>query len=220
MFGFNIEPAKRNGGFVLWGSDADFRALHSFVMGVSEHSSVLDAEGLTIALAYDLRKAYEGQREIDRKQIGNDTLTLYGVEQVWPTFITQVALLRTGLGYCPSSKEQQGNMYLLEHFMDQAVRATFPAQAEDILDSAQRLVGTAESGIAPLLGSRVSYFLSSTATKRRNELYLLLSSLHPYYKRHHDIWVTRGVKGLIDPKEFETRSWDDLDTMSAKDLTL
>jgi hypothetical protein len=109
--------SKRNGGFVLWGDYNTLEPINSFLMDISEKSSILDDEGLIPALAYDLRKAYEGRREKDNAEVWNDNLTLYGVEQIWPLFITQIALLRTSLAFIDSGKKEQAIMYQLEAFV-------------------------------------------------------------------------------------------------------
>ena len=87
-------------------------------MDVAEKSPILDSEGMTIALAYDLRKAYEHQRKHKKIKLWDDQITIYGVEQIWPTFLVQIALLRTALGYIDSTRLHQSNIYLLESHLE------------------------------------------------------------------------------------------------------
>lgn len=130
-----FEKTMKNGGFTLWGNYEDLTSLHSFLMDVSSKSSVLETEGLIPALAYDLRKAYSGQRKRAKTTIGDDEISIYGVEQVWPTFIMQVALLRTGLAFIDSDKNEQSKMYLLEGFLENAINKIFPKECSSILAS-------------------------------------------------------------------------------------
>lgn len=203
----------KNGGFVLRGDYRAFKPLYELLMDLSEKAPVLDAEGLLPALAYDLRKAYEGAREKDKEQGWDDEITIYGVEQLWPTFIAQVALLRGALAFTESNKHDQGQVYLLEHFLEGLIQEAFPEQAHQILASYQGLIGTQENHIRELLGGRVSFFLKKTPKVRSKSLASILSSLtvtwsimqpHPF------------VEGLLSPEDFEGLSWDSLRGLDVK----
>lgn len=68
-----------------------------------------------LALAYDVRKAYEGARE--RKRIGHqrlDWVKYYSVNILWPYFLPQAALIRHFAAYIPTSHRDQACLYLLE----------------------------------------------------------------------------------------------------------
>ena len=171
---------------------------------------VLEGEGLTLSLAYDIRKAYEGQRESDKKIIWNDELSIYGVEQVWPTFLTQVALLRTGLAFVNSSKLEQSQMYLLEDFAEKAIAGSFPKEANRITACFHRLVGIQEKQVKDRLGSRVSYFLSIVARKRKALLSEILCSLDPMWESSHEILGKDRIDGDLCPDDFAGHSWDTL----------
>ncbi len=59
-----FDLTKRHAGIVLWGDTWSLRAVHDLVPKVNEESPVVThKESLLLGLAYDVRKAYEGQRE-------------------------------------------------------------------------------------------------------------------------------------------------------------
>lgn len=202
------EKAKKNGGFTLWGDYQTLKGLHSFVMDLSERSPVLDTEGLGPAFSYDLRKAYEGLRESQKTQVWNDEITIYGVEQVWTTFIAQVALFRTGLAFIDSSKHQQSQMYLLEGFLEDVITGIFPQNAAHIIFCYKALIGTPEDHIYELLGSRTSYFLSLATKERRECLPEILASMRMMWDSTHEILGPGRMPGILTPQHFVGHSWD------------
>jgi len=203
-----FEKTMKNGGFTLWGIYEDLTSLHSFLMDVSSKSSVLETEGLIPALAYDLRKAYSGQRKRAKTTIGDDEISIYGVEQVWPTFIMQVALLRTGLAFIDSDKNQQSKMYLLEGFLENAVNKIFPKECSSILASYRNLIGTHENLITDILGSRASYFLSLNKDQRSTQLAEILQSLKPMWGVAIEVFGSERVEGILSPKHFTNHTWE------------
>lgn len=200
-----IQNCENNGGFILWGDYSSLQAIHSFIMDISEKSPVLNEEGLTVALAYDLRKAFENQREREQMDIWEDTVTIYGVEQVWPTFVIQIALLRNALSFSDSSKLDQSIMYQLEACLFEAFATCLPAQALKLEAVYNSIVGIQEHEVDKRLGSRVSYFLSSSPKKRATQLSEVLLSLEPMFDHfpHND-------KKRLAPKDFNGHSWDTL----------
>lgn len=209
-----FEIAKRNGGFVLWGDYGTLKPIHSFLMDISEQSPVLHKEGLLPALAYDIRKAYEGFRKKETLEVWNDDVAIYGVEQVWPTFINQIALARSGLAFVNSSKDQQSTMYLLEAFLEDAVKNAFPKESNEILDVYNQLTSSQEQFITDVLGGRVAYFLYRDAKSRRSELIEVLKSLNPMWASIVNAIGNERAGTKLSPKDFEGYSWESLDNIS------
>lgn len=174
-------------------------------MDLAEKSPVLDGEGLTIGLAHDLRKAYENQREKEKVEVWDDTLTIYGVEQVWPTFILQVALMRSSLSFVDATKYEQSSMYRLEACLYDAFKIYLPAYAYKIIQCYEDLLGRQEAQISDIPSSRVSYFLSLTKAKRASQLAEILHSISPMFKHfpHSD-------NKRLTPRDFASHSWDTL----------
>jgi hypothetical protein len=217
---YQFESLRRNGGFVFWGDYSSLRDLHEFIHDAVKRSSVLQDEGIVINLAYDIRKAFEGQRRMEVTKIENDEITLYGVEQTWPLFISQVALLRTSLAFLDTTSFHQAQMYLLEHLLESAIKKIFPSQSTDILNHFKQMVGTQESFISPLLGGRVCYFMQLTPAQRRDKLPMVLRSLTPMYDFTYQFWARNENNGLIDPSDFQNLDWDNIDAIPAKQRAL
>lgn len=71
------EPTKRGVGLTLYGDSHDLRSLHETVhllcgSGVGGHD---DQQEHALSIAYEIRKAYEGQR--DTKRVGKDGNTYF-----------------------------------------------------------------------------------------------------------------------------------------------
>ena len=213
---FQYEGCKNNGGFELWGDYSTLRNLYNFAMDVSEKSPYLDGEGLVTALAYDLHKAYDGKRLKEKADVGEDKITIYGVEQIWPTFIVQLALMRTGMCGYDSSKHEQSIMYLLEAYLFDIVPKAFPQDADRILQAYERLIGNTEmnhtkqdhyrGGIMEPIGARVSYFLSLTKVARAKQLSEILDSLNPMWEFMHRMGTAEPIG--ITPDTLAAHSWD------------
>jgi hypothetical protein len=209
---------KRNGGFVLWGDYGTLKPIHSFLMDISEKCPTLESEGLIPALAFDLRKAYEGQREKSKTDVWDDEISIYGVEQVWPTFIVQIALLRTGLAFVDSSKQDQSIMYQLESYMESVLKAAFPKEFHILLNAYKGLIGTQEKSISEILGSRVALFLFQEAKTRKSLLPEILQSLDLSWSVIHR--AIESEKGALTLTDFEKYSWDSLDNITEKQFKL
>jgi hypothetical protein len=205
-----FENGKNNGGFTLWGTDDSLRELRAVLMDVSEKSPVLNFEGLLPALAYDIRHAYDGMRKKSTGRSGGDEISLYGVDQLWPTFIVQVALLRTGLAFIDTTKHQQGHAYLLEDVLEQAIKTCFPAESAAILFQYQSLIGVQEQFLTNTIGSRVSFFATLTRKKRQDLLVPILASLAPMWEHSFEIFNKGNENFPVTPSSLSKHSWDTL----------
>jgi len=129
------EPTKKGAGIILWG---DYHDLNNLYETVSKLSNSIGPEGsisdFVLGLCYDIRHAYQGDREI--KEFGIDELSkakYYGVKVLWPYFIIQVGLLRWGAGYTSTNTEEQSNLYRLEFIIETALKeASIPIADECI----------------------------------------------------------------------------------------
>jgi hypothetical protein len=87
-----IEPMLRyeltpnNAGFILWGDSEALNELHELIHYIVDESPLIKVkDGFMLSLAYDIRKAREGNRRVEQHQYDqHDTYKLYGVELLWP----------------------------------------------------------------------------------------------------------------------------------------
>lgn len=110
-------PTKYGAGITLWGDYYDLKAIHSTISFLSEKTDAGDQiKNYVLALAYDVRHAYQCDRET--KVFGMDSLdkvTYRGVSILWPFFLSQLAILRGLAAFVPHTAFEQANLYLLEN---------------------------------------------------------------------------------------------------------
>lgn len=107
---------KNHAGILLIGDYTSLRWLHEVVHDVNERSPfVRDKEGMFLGLAYDVRKAYEQQREILKPPEHYEEMGIrYGVRVLWPVLLLQQRMLRTSLAYLDHTAKTQAIAYALE----------------------------------------------------------------------------------------------------------
>ena len=159
---------RHHAGLVLWGDYAALERAHGLVHRVVEESPVIDdKEGFVLGLAYDLRKAFEGQRsKAFRSDPDGSRCRIYGVEILWPVILVQVGLLRQAMGFIVTNRLDQSIMFELEHVVETAVRAAEPGRADEILEWMGRVGSAPYSHLAAVLDSRCRYFIECPPTKR------------------------------------------------------
>lgn len=84
MLRYELTP--NNAGFILWGDSEALNELHELVHYIVDESPLIKVkDGFMLSLAYDIRKAREGNRRVEQHQYDqHDTYKLYGVEILWP----------------------------------------------------------------------------------------------------------------------------------------
>jgi hypothetical protein len=132
---FSFELLKNHAGVLLCGDFYLLNQLHEVVHEVNNRSPIITdkEEGAFLGLAYDVRKAFQGERRVIEppkafKSIG----VRYGVEILWPVLLVQARWLRGSLGYMDSTKRQQAISFALEAVIQDAVREDFPQNAAEV----------------------------------------------------------------------------------------
>ncbi|MDK2126704.1 DUF6904 family protein [Parachitinimonas caeni] len=199
----NARLNRHHTGLTLWGDGYSLRQLHGLVHSLVEQSALIeDKEGYVLGLAYDLRKAYEGQRQREVLDVGlDDRLTIYGVEILWPYILLQTGQLRQALADLPSSKLDQALLYQLEHAVESALRQVVPATAEDILQTVRQIAVSPYPQLEDALHSRCAYFVGLSPRQRLSKLHRVIETLHPAYQ----LVVGTGKPlqpGILPPETF------------------
>lgn len=204
---------KNHAGILLIGDYSSLTWLHEVVYDVNDRSPiVIDKEGSFLGLAYDVRKAFERQREIipppkHYEEIG----VRYGVQILWPVLMLQQRLLRQSLAFLNHTAKTQAITYGLEAVIEEALREDFGAQAGHIIDLWQRL-DPAQSEVFDMMNSRGGIFCSWTKAQRKAGFAQLLLSFDPMYDRFYPMRSKDGERNLISPSEFaawENAEWPD-----------
>ncbi|GEC33921.1 hypothetical protein N181_29300 [Sinorhizobium fredii USDA 205] len=204
---------KNHAGVLLIGDYTSLRWLHEVVHDVNERSPlVTDKEGMFLSLAYDVRKAYEQQREVlQPPQHYEEMGVRFGVKILWPVLLLQHRLLRLSLAFLNHSAKTQAIAYALEAIIDEALREDFGAQAERAVALWQRL-NPAQPSVFEMLQSRGAIFCSWTKSQRKANFLQLLTSFDPMYDSYYTLRLQRGEKGLLSPGElalWDNAEWPD-----------
>ena len=204
---------KNHAGILLIADYSSLTWLHEVVHDVNDRSPiVIDKEGSFLGLAYDVRKAFERQREIIPPPKHNEEIGVrYGVQILWPVLMLQQRLLRQSLAFLNHTAKTQAITYGLEAVIEEALREDFGAQAGHIIDLWQRL-DPAQSEVFDMMNSRGGIFCSWTKAQRKAGFAQLLLSFDPMYDRFYPMRSKDGERNLISPSEFaawENAEWPD-----------
>lgn len=201
--------SKTHAGIVLIGDYTSLRALHEVLHDINERSPIIhDKEGMFLGLAYDVRKAFERQREIIKPPAHYEEIGVrYGVRVLWPVLLLQQRLMRASLAYIDSSPRAQAMAYALEAVIEDALKDDFPAHSEQIIDLWKQLP-TDPTGIAKL-DSRGAVFCSWSKGQRAKQFVALLSTFFTIYDITYERRARDGEKHLVDPSEFN--GWEDVE---------
>jgi hypothetical protein len=104
-----IVPTKQGAGVTLWGDYNDLDSLYETVHFLAE-AALYDAQDFLLSLAYDVRHAFQGNRKLESSN-GN---TYFGVDIIWPVFLSQLVLLRRNAAYLPTIRNHQANLFRIE----------------------------------------------------------------------------------------------------------
>lgn len=212
MLEFKLTP--RHAGLSLWGDRAALERLHEFVHGVVEESEVIvDKEGFVLGLAYDVRKAFEGQRSVGtRSHFDDEQCRIYGVEILWPVILIQTSLLRHAMGFIPTNALDQSIMYELEYVVESAARAAVPATADDVLHWSRRACVASYEHLDSVLNSRCVYFIETAPAKRLKILHKVMETFDPMYALLAEHGATRR-RGIIAPDALDAceADWPDFE---------
>jgi len=115
-----IYPTKNGTGAQIMGDYADLRTLYGTIHKVAER---LDPEAeltkgkseLLMAFAFDIRKAYSGQRDQEKLMLdGKHEINYFGFNFLWSDLIITYNVLRAEAGYLVTAPLDQACLYLLE----------------------------------------------------------------------------------------------------------
>jgi hypothetical protein len=200
----SFQLLKNHAGLLLVGDYTSLRCLHEVVHQVNDRSPLIKEEdGPFLGLAFDVRKAYELQREVlPAPEHYAEVGTRYGVQILWPVLLVQQRMLRISLAYLDHSRWHQAATYALEAVIEDALKEDFGTQAQNVIDYWQRIDPTHPSTFEKL-DSRAAIFCSWTKAERKRRFSMLLSSFDPMFESHHRIRAERGEWGLLSPEELD-----------------
>lgn len=207
----NCSVLKNNAGVVLTGDYWSLRSLRETVHDINERSPLIaDRDGLFIGLAYDVRKAYECQREVIKPpETAPEFGVRYGVKILWPVILLQYQMLRQSLSFVDHGPQHQAITYALQFAIESEISKDFAASQTDI-KQAWNDINLRDPKTFELLYSRAGLYCSWARAERKRGLATLLASFSPNYQEIYSINLKRGKKLLISPSDFidwENREW-------------
>lgn len=112
MFSYSL--LKNHAGILLVGNHTSLTWLHQVIHEVNDRSPVIiDKEDSFLGLAYDVRKAFERQREvIQPSKHFEEAVVRYGVQILWPVILLQQRLLRQSLAFLSHTAKKDRSDYL------------------------------------------------------------------------------------------------------------
>lgn len=202
---------RNHAGILLLGDYETLKDLHENIHDVNERSPLVrNKEGVFLGLAYDIRKAYEGQRKKLKSPEGYPEIgPRFGVEILWPVLLVQSRILRTSMAFIDTDKGAQANAYALEHVIECALKADFGGDFGAVLIEAWMRINPAHPWPEEKLNSRGAFYCSLTKAERKKYVGSVLDSLDPMYPMRYSIWQRNGLKNMVSPEQFD--EWDGAD---------
>lgn len=200
----SFEVLRNHEGLQLLGSSDTLRGFHAILHDVNERSPLIqDKEGFFLALAYDVRKAYEGQRK-KRKPDPHHPHTgpLLGVDILWPTLLVQCRMLRASLGFIDTTKRHQAYAYALEAVVEEGLAADFGTYYNAIHEQ-YLMLSPEHPSLEENIVSRVQLYHKWSKAQRQRQIVNLLESLDPLYSFMYTMRTKGGETGLLSPEELD-----------------
>jgi hypothetical protein len=204
---------RNHAGLMLTGDYWTLHALHEMVHDINERSPLVkDKEGIFLGLAYDVRKAFEGQREIIKPPKHTPEFGVrYGVKILWPTLLLQQHIIRTSLAFLDHGRRYQALTYALEAAIEEGLMEDFGALGPKIIKAWGRLNGS-DPNLLEKLHGRAGLFCSWSKSQRARGFLALIESFDPMFERLYPLQLRSGEKPLLSPSDFEgweSTEWPD-----------
>lgn len=185
-------PMKNLAGIRLSGDYTTLRSLHETIHRVANEERECPDADILMALAYDIRKAHDGQRDVlPAPQHYPEIGIRYGVKIIWPMLLLQSRQLRTGLAYGPSNSADQAMTYALEAVIEAALKAEFGSQSDAVLQAWQG-INPMHPGVVSRHESLGAMFCRWTKAERRKRIVEMLRAFSPMHDIMQDYRRNRG----------------------------
>lgn len=187
------KPTKYGSGIEICGDYNDFRELHEFIYRFSNIDKLpFKFEEYLLGFAYDVRKAYEGFREI--KDAGHpladqefEKLKYLNFRRLWIDKLLTVRLLRWSAAYFTTTLLDQSLLYRLEHVTFESLEKFDAKNAPVIWQFINYLDIFTEDYPIALIELISNRFQDQQNGKARfNSILPLLKSLSPYSEIYKD----------------------------------
>lgn len=190
-------------GLKLISDYSTLRDLHQMLHDVNEQSPLIaDREGFFLGFAYEVRKAYEQQRDVIAPPQGFEEIGIrFGTDLAWPALLLQHRLLRCSLAYIPHKADFQALTYSLEAVIESALLESFGAEAV----AAWQRINASHPAAQERIQSRAEVFKGWTKALRKRHFVDLLDSLDFMYESNFSLRSTQSGNPGLPPSVFSQR---------------
>ncbi len=177
------KPTKYGAGVTIYGDYYDLRSLHETIHFLIEGVPLTENYADFVAgLAYDIRHAYEGQREEVKFGFDELDIVLYKGESIlWPIVLPQVNLLRWAASFHSTTREHQSNIFRLEYILQTALEdfdEKIGKKCSDWLFASHMWTNDFQTSFFSEM-SKKYIFSANTGKKRFRNLPIILKTLNP-----------------------------------------
>ena len=205
------EPTKHGAGITLYGDYCDLKSLHKTIHELANVAPLSPSLGeFLLGLAYDVRHAYQKDRKI--KTFGHDDydqITYRGVDILWPIFLVQVGTLRWSASFHPTNKEQQSNLFRIEHCAEKSLKEYDLSIGEQCVEWLAFFDGFPTTYLPEFISDITKkYIFGSKGGKQRfKRLPMILRMLHSISKEYQTFEAE--MKMLAEEKGYKPEEFHD-----------
>lgn len=207
-------PTKKGTGLSLFGHADDLETLHEtihFLCGGSE--GALDQHEHALSVAYEIRKAFERQREVRNSEYGE----LLGTSFVWPHIVFYASYFRQLAAYLPTNKKHQSILSSLEYCIESALVEYDPKVGAEVV-SIYPPVGAVTPGFFDSYIADVTYsflYQNGSGRMRFRRLPVLVRSMaqwSPEYGEYAAVLEREAKKQGCSPYQLhDSREWPEIE---------
>ncbi|MEW8152489.1 MAG: hypothetical protein AB2810_20315 [Candidatus Thiodiazotropha endolucinida] len=213
------EPTKKGAGITIYGDAFDLRSIHETIHIIVDSSPLEEDQRHGILnLAYEIRHAYQGDREIIK--VGYDEVekcTYFGTKLIWPQLLFEIALLRQCAAYCENNKEYLSNLYRIEYCVEKALLEYDAKVGNEVITAYKRIRLISKEYLTDFVSDRSFDFLygGGTGKMRFRRLPSILHSfdqLSEDYKQYHEfMWKEAKKHGTHPVNLHDMREWEEFE---------
>ena len=199
MLRYELTP--NNAGFILWGDSEALNELHELIHYIVDESPLIKVkDGFMLSLAYDIRKAREGNRRVEQHQYDqHDTYKLYGVFYgLWSGTVLNTQKLN---GLYSDRQNQLSVMYAFEYLIESALTESERTTSNDIMLTVKYASDSDFNFIEDNIDSRCCYFISLSGAKKK-QLISIVRSFHSLWGKY-----AREKQDIKMLNEMNNTSW-------------
>ena len=204
-------------GIILGGDYFDLVACHELIHRFAADGGPIhwQQKEFVLGLAYDIRKAYERSRNIEKIEIYESSAEYYSVDILWPIYLAQLAILRSAAARIPTSNLDQSILFALEHCTEEALQEIDPLTASRAMVWLARFSPLPESFLLEFVSVQAKNFVTLGRTKksRMKMLSTMLGELNPLsasYREFEAYMLGEARKNQCSPHDLHDLSeWPD-----------